>query len=100
MDKFEIGEIAIIVAPGEDFNGEEVEIIGTLGPQSNFFAKHECAYPVLFKDGRDGWATPAHLRKKRPPRTNRDIEETKEKGCGDWPFLKELLFKDKENVKT
>jgi len=35
------------------------------------------------------------------PKTNQDIEETREKGCGDWPFLKELLSnKEKENEKV
>lgn len=36
-----------------------------------------------------------------PQKINPDIEETKEKGCGDWPFLKELLFNtEKKNEKV
>jgi len=47
-----------------------------------------------------GWSE-EFLRPINPPKTNQDIQETKAKGCGDWSFLKELLFnKEKENEKV
>ena len=97
MSQFSIGEMAIIIAPGHPFNGEEVEIIGPIGYQENAFVKCSAAYPILFKDGCNGWAAPKKLRKKRPPRTSNDIEETHKYGPGQWDLMP-WNPKEKKNV--
>jgi hypothetical protein len=70
MNSFQVGEIAIVVAP--NFEGDEVEVIGSLG-----YRHWHCA---LSNDPREGVSylvrhpsyshfvvRPEYLRKKRPP---------------------------------
>ena len=83
VDKFEVGEIAIIYSLGDSWHGEEVEIMSSIGHQEGaagngkVYFSH-AAYEVRFLSGHLGYAEPKNLRKKKPPRKNQDIEDAKE----------------------
>ena len=99
MDKFEINEVAILARAADPYFknviGMEVTIV-------DIEHGHGAPYKTDFIDdeGDHIWAYEHNLRKKRPPTTNQDIEESKEHGTGDWdlmPFKPEIL-KEKEKA--
>ncbi len=85
MNKFEVGEIAIIGYTTDEGLGEEVEIMSEL-----YIYKNAAVHDVLFSDGTLSFWEPKHLRKKKPPALSTwdDIEAIKDIG---WNPAKELV---------
>lgn len=87
MDKFEIGEVAILWKPGAINHGKECTIIGPLrmvecqGMWSGDVIEELCyqvdygpgfVYGPFHSKGARQWCSPKHLRKKRPPEQPRE----------------------------
>ena len=88
MIQFSIGEIAEYFSEPDD-NGKyhggwvDCQIIGKF---ENFWLIDIPGDPTSNSDKH--WATlEKNLRKKRLPRTNRDIEETRQHGLGQWDLM-------------
>ena len=99
--KFEPGEIAICIYPDEDYNTEVTITAGEIATGkfskkcSNKIRTNSCpGYEVIFSDGREGFLGTKHLRKKKPPRENKDITETqKNPNNKSWEQFKDEIRK-------
>lgn len=73
MSKFEVGEIAILFAPGEPGHLCDVEVVSILLPAGhipvggNSSAANMLPSHRIFAEGHYGFAPPSMLRKKKPP---------------------------------
>jgi len=101
MYKFEIGEIAILYKPGALLHKQEVEIVSELmQPGAALCAEPsistEPAYYVVYSNGERGLVAVRYLRKKKPPKENKDIQETRQLGA---PSFNEMMRELKNNEK-